>query len=248
MGRGRRDRFDLAACRGSLRERTGVSDSGACPLYLRAGCHQRDVVADGYETTVEPGDAIVVPATAPDLRNDGASPAVALGIALFAPVGEGMARALAARNGGAAAARVLALELAMIQQAGTMAALEPGVTVAPVASASVVALPAGPVRVGLGRAVLPTGTGLPGHRVPGVELLAVEEGTLRLDVVAGPAPARPPDSAADESSADPPHTVESGRSVAIQAASIGAAEGAGDTELALLIAVVGPAPAAPSSP
>jgi predicted ester cyclase len=139
------------------------------------------IVPDGTEAMAEPGDAIVLPLGVGAVRNDGATPVMALGVALFAPPNlDSIGSAYVPSNGGAITGAAPALALVLAGFADSRE-LPPGVIVEPIARMAVTTLPNGPVTVGLGRAVLPPGIGLPLRNVPGLALLAVEAEGMDLD-------------------------------------------------------------------
>jgi hypothetical protein len=198
------------------------------PARGGSGSYKEDIAA-GTVVTAEAGDAIEIPARPPDARNDGDAPAVVLGVTLSPPpVRDADSPAMRPPQTGGIVVEASSLWLAMAGVTGA-AALPPGVEVHSLAFASTSRLLTGPVTLGLGRAVLPAGTGLPAHRVPGLELFAVEAGTLQFDAAADPA------------ATAHPQAVAAGSSVTVEATTAGPVRG-GDGPLDLLVVVIAPAP------
>jgi hypothetical protein len=124
------------------------------------------------DRVLRPGDAVAVPgATRFDLRNEAATPAVALGFALTAAL---------ARPGG------VLRGLHVPGPTGQTIVWPAGVTVEPLATGSLGSLSSAPISVAVGRVALAPKAGLPLRTAEGIELFAVESGRLRL-VAGGPA-------------------------------------------------------------
>lgn len=215
-----------------------VVESGSLTVQGNGTAGIRRAAADGLagvaepivpktDATVSAGDALVVQHGAPAVRNDAATPAEALGLALVQSSGNASAtHPLMTRNGVPSVGGALALAMTTPAHHRTTV-LQRGLTVRPLATAVARELPSGPIAIDVGRVLLVPHDSVPAHHVSGLQLLVVEAGTLDLGAAG-------PNGTGREA------TVHAGDTVAVRAAAIGPVRSTDARSLALLVVTIEP--------